>query len=178
MPHCSYPVTLTVNSNNEKIVMNTPLENIQEMRLEHFKIVNLPLAVFPPTFLYVEISNTYTNAEHETNTLTPDWTSVNIFPPPSRCFPLDFKIENQGLPAAPGYNTFTVQGRQKKPYYSIKDFRRLSDLTIKLYGEDCLPLTFGADTVAQFKFTVTVETEGSNNLKPEHRVKVYNKFHS
>lgn len=165
-------VQVTMNSNSYHVTLMEPLEQVESMYLEYFKIVNLPLANFIPKFLYLDIQGLRDRPKLNLNK-TNGWTSTVISPPSAHGYPLYFKLDNEFVPGV--QDTYrVVHGWQKKMGFHVGEMNRVSDFKVTINNEAQIPIPFAADTVAQLVFKVRYL--GKRNLDPNEQVRQYSKF--
>lgn len=172
-------VNIEINSNPSNVVLNEPLLNVEWLELEYVRIVDLPDAGFPPKFVYLEIEGLQNRPRLTTNIIRDGtWVSTTHPPPSTHNFPLYFKLDQQGTGVVSGleYPVKVLHGKQKSINFLVEEFARLSDFRIKLVGANNQPLTFAANTVAQFVWRA--HYQGKRNLDQSEHIRLYSRLHN
>ena len=170
-------INIEINKNPAHVVIPESLQNVEWIQLEYFKLANLADALFPPSFLYLEIMNIRERPRLLANVIRDgDWTATTHNHPTSNHYPLCCKNEINGWIAGDPTATKVVHGKQTNMAFLVEDFGRLSDFTIRILGEDQQPIAFDTETIAQLLFRV--HYQGKRNLDPSEQVSRYSKLHN
>ena len=174
-------VTVTINKSDTYVTLDRRVDTVRLLKLVYFKMINCPLfyqgsPIFPPDFVYLEITGLSESPDHITHPIPTGWTTYMTVPP-SQVWSLQYRPVNQADSGAiPSWAALTVEGVQK-PSYKVENIRVFHSFRIRLYDREMKLFNFGANTVAQFTFDVSYDdpTTSINNLNPRDRLTLYNR---